>query len=322
MSETGPGPNGEDFYTDGRMGGVKRYYFGPKPKDFHMRVSSELKNSVCFLCGKEDDGSYNVRGTGFFVSVPDELEPKDVWYIYLVTAKHIVDQAKADGYPNFHLRINRRDGGVDFVEEPDIWKYPKVPGPDVAVMPIYKLDLKLAVAMMPIQMALADEASLDSRGVGIGDEVLMVGLFRKRYGYRKNIPIVRGGIIAAMPEEPLEDEETGNLYDAYLIEIRSLSGLSGSPVIVFKDEPKFIANLEFPITSKNGYLLGLVRSHWSASEVEGAESAKEDEEPLNTGIATVTPIKEVMSIINGEELTKDRQRLHRLRARKNRPIFD
>lgn len=85
-------------------------------------------------------------------------------------------------------------------------------------------------------MALADEADIEAHAIGIGDEVLMVGLFTKRYGYRKNIPIVRGGIISAMPEEPIEDQETGNLYDAYLIEIRSIGGLSGSPVIVFKDE--------------------------------------------------------------------------------------
>lgn len=71
---------------------------------------------MCFLCGKKDDGSYDIRGTGFFVSVPSELRPKDVWYVYLVTAKHIVDEAKVDGYSNFYLRINTRHGGVDFVE--------------------------------------------------------------------------------------------------------------------------------------------------------------------------------------------------------------
>lgn len=110
------------------------------------------------------------------------------------------------------------------------------PDPDVAVLPIYELENDLAVATMPIRMALADAADIEAHAIGIGDEVLMVGLFTKRYGYRKNIPIVRGGIISAMPEEPIEDQETGNLYDAYLIEIRSIGGLSGSPVIVFKDE--------------------------------------------------------------------------------------
>lgn len=67
--------------------------------------------------------------------------------------------------------------------KPDIWKFRA----DVAVMPIYKLDNNLAVTTMPIQMALGDETSIDSHGVGIGDEVLMVGLFSQRYGYR-NIP--------------------------------------------------------------------------------------------------------------------------------------
>lgn len=92
-------------------------------------VSSDLKFSVCFLCGRKEDGSYDARGTAFFVSVPSESRPNDVWYIYLITAKHVIDKAKAKGYSNFHLRINTRSGVVEFVEVPDNWKYPNPAGP-------------------------------------------------------------------------------------------------------------------------------------------------------------------------------------------------
>lgn len=63
-----------------------------------MLVSPDLKNSVCFLCGKKSDGSYDASGTGFFVSVPSESQPVDVSYLYLITAKHNIDKAKAKGY--------------------------------------------------------------------------------------------------------------------------------------------------------------------------------------------------------------------------------
>lgn len=114
------------------------------------------------------------------------------------------------------------------MEVADEWRYTDDKVADVAVMQIYELDNNFTVATMPVQMALADEDSIQAHGVGIGDEILMVGLFTKRHGFRRNIPIVRAGIIAAMPEEPIEDEDTGNLYDAYLAEIRSIGGLSGS----------------------------------------------------------------------------------------------
>jgi hypothetical protein len=299
-----------------------------------MRVPDELKISVCFLCGKRKNPSYEILGTGFFVSVTLPSKP-EVGYLYLVTAKHIIDRAKRKKYRGFYLRINTDAGGVDFVKVPDRWIYPKAPPsdfaiPDVAVMPIYdyEVDNHLSLAAMPIQMALRDEAALQAHGVGIGDDVHLIGLFRHRYGLTRNIPIVRGGLIAAMPEEPLEDER-GKLFDGYLIEIRSISGLSGSPVIVFKQELDSTVlrplgkRQALPITFTNGYLLGLVRSHWSAKDVEMADAAMDDDdEPLNTGIAIVTPIKEVVNIINCDELIKDRVRLDEMQRRNSAKVSD
>ena len=58
----------------------------------------------------------------------------------------------------------------------------------------------------------------------------------------------------------------------------------------------------------NGYLLGLIRSHWGAENVEAADAAGEREEPLNTGIAIVTPIKEVLDIIVFDQFMRNKGR--------------
>ena len=64
-----------------------------------------------------------------------------------------------------------------------------------------------------------------------------------------------------------------------------------------------------------GFLLGLIRAHRDVKEQELLTDFSDGEkEPLNTGIAIVTPIKEALSIINGNELVKERRRLDRLRA--------
>jgi hypothetical protein len=50
-----------------------------------------------------------------------------------------------------------------------------------------------------------------------------VGLFSEHQGAERNIPIVRVGNIAAMPEEPVLTTSWGAI-DAYLIEARSIGG--------------------------------------------------------------------------------------------------
>ena len=48
----------------------------------------------------------------------------------------------------------------------------------------------------------------------------------------------------------------------------------------------------------------------------------DDDEPLNTGIAIVTPIKEVINIINCDELIKDRLRLDEMQRRNSAKVSD
>ena len=38
-------------------------------------------------------------------------------------------------------------------------------------------------------------------GIGLGDEVIISGLFVKHHGRQRNVPIIRVGNVAAMPEE-------------------------------------------------------------------------------------------------------------------------
>ena len=61
---------------------------------------------------------------------------------------------------------------------------------------------------------LSDEI-IQSKRIGTGDEVFIVGLFAPATGSKRNQPIVRMGNIEMMPDEPIPSS-MGNI-DAYLI---------------------------------------------------------------------------------------------------------
>jgi hypothetical protein len=138
-----------------------------------------------------------------------------------------------------------------------------------------------------------------------------------------------------MPDEPFV-EDSGETYNAYLTELRSIGGLSGSPVFVFKLVPASENEIRErqarglrlpPLPKQTMYLLGLVRSHWDLERQNAAEDIgviDEDSEIdyLNTGIAQVTPIQEVLTLLNGEKLTKLREEAERKERRKHAPTLD
>jgi hypothetical protein len=66
-------------------------------------------------------------------------------------------------------------------------------------------------------------------GVGEGEEVYMVGRFIHHAGRYFNQPSVRSGIIRLMPS--MIELDDGQTQEAFLIEMRSISGHSGSPVM-------------------------------------------------------------------------------------------
>lgn len=298
-----------------------------------MRIPDGVLESVCFISVivKTAHGETDFFiGTGFFVSLPSAIPNRR--YTYLVTAKHVIQGAKAQGFSEFFIRLNTADGGSVIAAIPDDWLYPDNPAADVAVMPVTigKYNPALQFRTNPIDSIATDEF-LQEHSIGVGDDLIIVGLFSQRWGHRRNIPIVRSGIIASMPDEPFMDEP-GELYDAYLVEMRSIGGLSGSPVFVFMDALRAIPdrrmeydfnNLEWRLA-----LIGVIRGHWelqrqdAVSDNAGASQEASEIDRLNTGIAQVTPIQEVLAILNREELVKERQRIEEEALRRQKPRLD
>ena len=242
---------------------------------------------------------YDSEGTGFIVSIPSKVNPASSYFVF-VTAKHVAlglrDRMMV-------ITVNRKGGGITALSETDTkWYLHKDESVDVAVLPFTPTP-EVDVRSIPVEMFL-DKASMEKQQIGIGDEVYMPGLFLFAANEKKNIPILRHGNIAMLPEEPIQVD--AGFAEVYLIEARSIGGISGSPVFV--RGTTFIKNPtnDRIIHGLSGvtHLLGLIHGHWDIKESDINEPQFEYDRKrgVNLGIAVVVPAHKILEILNHPDL--------------------
>ncbi len=311
------------LWTDSRIGGLC-YFRLLSPAEVPMQVPDEIRKCVCFVYSKEPDERLAPRGTAFFVSVARGGGHGGT-FVYLVTARHVltrIDQDRPDG--TFRLRLNSVQGGVLWVEtNVEQWHtHPDVTlVDDAAVMPWAPPAEQVDYRTYPLE-SVATEQVIRDQAIGTGDEVFLPGLFVSHTGIDRNIPIVRIGNIAAMPDEPVETR-IGAL-DAYLVEARSIGGLSGSPVFVNAGASRQIGGNTVFAGGPMFYLLGLMHGHYTVDvgKVGAAKTDDLSDEAINMGIAVVLPVTRVLDVINSEELTKMRREADEAEVTASLPTLD
>lgn len=296
-------------YLDCRLGGLERWVVGD-PSRLLMRVHDDLLNSVAFIAGTLD-GDHRILGTGFFLGLvtPSAItDIEDSHHYYFVTAKHCIL-----GATNVEVRLNRHkdEPGLIRVDRP--WFISEIA--DIAAIPLAPSQRVFSYLPIAERIALTD-ATIGEHRIGIGDEVLTVGLLFERAGQHRNLPIVRTGIIAAMPSEPIFDDELGQSYSGYLVEVRSTGGLSGSPVFVILEPGRVLPDRVIEINNpskqtiakyRTTFLLGVVRGFFPVAPEElPFEITEEMLKAINTGITAVTPIQEVVALLNREDVESER----------------
>lgn len=65
-----------------------------------MKIPQDIKKIVSFVWIRDPQGNPRPIGTGFFVSVPNELDPK-INHIYFVSAKHVFKDEDGVWFPSF-----------------------------------------------------------------------------------------------------------------------------------------------------------------------------------------------------------------------------
>ncbi|MFI5004024.1 MAG: hypothetical protein ACHQE6_03325 [Solirubrobacterales bacterium] len=274
-----------------------------------MLVPDQMRECACFafVCVGEETRAV---GTAFFASlVVGETEsgiPTN--FPLLITALHVVAKARTTegGDGCVYIRVNTTSGGAEFVKvEDELWVLPEQAplAVDVAVCAWPYGNETYEFKSASIKNWLTDEVS-KAETVGVGDDLFLTGLFVNHHGKERNVPIVRVGNIATMPGEPVATK-LGPM-EAYLVEARSVGGLSGSPV--FLNLGTFRLDSHGNARRREGgllwYLLGVMHGHWHipGGETDAVVDDGLSEEYVNMGIAIVTPITKVVGLLDDPKI--------------------
>jgi hypothetical protein len=291
-------------FVDYRCGGKARYYLADR--EDHMLVPEEVRKCVGFVyCMRS--GRRTPVGTVFFLGTEDH----GTRFAYSVTARHVVDfvRERSDDQ-RVTFRVNRNNGGIEYVDTSvDDWRFHSDPAVDIAVLPGIPHDHDeggLDIRSWSLEAA-ATDAEIARNQIGPGDEVFITGLFANHYGQDRNIPIVRIGNIAAMPEERVKTALGAT--EAYLIEARSIGGLSGSPAFAHLGMTRMIDGKRMHAPSNEGvcFLLGLVHGHYDV-EINDVKTAALTDERINMGIAIVIPVQKIIDVVRNEEFAEMRKK--------------
>lgn len=269
-----------------------------------VRVQDSIRKPVVFI-GKQGERGFIAHGTGFIAASFID----DYGYQQVVTAKHVIDRIQSD---EIDLRLNTHGGEARNLKTKKEWWLPHPDKRvDVSVLPFILSREVFDFLNLPLDgPTILTEQVIAARDIGVGDDVVVTGMYVARLGETKNIPIVRTGTIAAMAEEKIRTEY--GYHHAYLIEARSIDGLSGSPVFVHL-QPWRIQNGQVKLLDGHyEYFMGMLLGHAAVENPSDSieilqPEARDDKGPkarvsLNTGVAVVLPISYVVEAVNQPKL--------------------
>jgi hypothetical protein len=297
------------------------------------RIANHIVNCSIFLYKSEAAAKTGERfgGSGFLVH---ESSDSGAMHVYAVTNKHLLDGG-------FHtIRLTKKTGGVETVKtKPDDWTH-NPNGNDVAVI---SLDIGTDFEWWSVGTDIfITREIISAYNIGLGDEAFLIGRLVNHAGKQRNAPIARFGNVSLMadPKEPIQCE--GREQEGFLVECRSLSGFSGSPVFVetrqeYDDEaanavaqhrgehflrktgpPGYVEHAQGDgrewnwVKGKFGpWLLGIDWGHvplWNPVYAKPNLKATKtgDWIEANTGIACVLPAWHILETLNDKELMKQR----------------
>ena len=270
-----------------------------------MRVRDELRKCVVFL-GHEGDKKHK---DGFDPKGTRYLQRYDEW-AYIVTAAHVAHDLGADP---FLIRVNTTNQGAENIHVDEAkWFYHEDRDVDVTVLPLPGVpanDLDHLVLGQDFFPTLEMSAEY---GIGAGDRVHVVGLFRLFYGKQRILPVVHTGHVALMPGRekiPVVDKNSGkaSLVDGYLVELQSLEGLSGSPVFAERTYRVKMPN-EGPVIKADAEttLLGVWQAAWTGPPDNTLAAVRPGPHTVPVGMGIVVPAEKVVELFESKELKEFR----------------
>lgn len=293
--------------------------YGWKPGRFrvqredNVRVPDFILNCSAFLvaiASESDVTEYDFIASGFLLMLISE-KCKGQAFFYFVTTAHALKDSQRYG-----IRINLKQGGIDVIPVERWYAHPSDSNADVAITPFQNSDtysIKFSTDSL-----FRDRNDLTKYAIGIGDEVYFPGLFTlsQQESDSRNLPILRMGNIVMLPDVKLPSEI--GLIDAYLVEARSLGGISGSPVfarrtmnLLWNDGVTTPPQIMHGLTGEV-HLIGMMHGHWDVKESQINQVQVQPVDRgvsggVNMGISLVIPISKIVETLNRADLVHMRE---------------
>jgi hypothetical protein len=187
-------------------------------------------------------------GTGSIVGRPSQAEGS--YHLYGVTNHHVAFEDGAS-----IIRLNTKDGGTRFLEyEPTDWQF--IPARD----DIAAIDLTEELSATADQIMFIREKQFISREIlktfeiGLGEDVFMIGLYVNQDGGARNMPCGRFGNLSMVANEHAPIKQPNKMMrPSHLVDMRSRSGFSGSPVFVYRIPESELSRPPLPLDSNVTY---------------------------------------------------------------------
>jgi hypothetical protein len=293
---------------DYRLGLKKRYILAHSESEC-MRIPPEMKKCVVFVGYTTGEGNFIATATAFWVCRPMGRGFNKENFAYLVTGRHVIEEFIDAHEEELIVRVNLKNGQSYPVETlVKDWRMHPNQKVDAAILQI-PLPGEFDHECWPTEDFATEEALSKYRiAIGEGDEVFFMGLFHPYQGERRALPIVRMGNIAVMPSDsdPVEiteqrfpdpQDKIRFKFPAYLVEAKSIGGLSGCPVFV--DVYGALRRNRYPIPTPVFFLLGIMYGHFTGTDRGWKNLGKTaDEQKVNMGIAIVVPFSYVLDLID------------------------
>jgi hypothetical protein len=281
--------------------------FATWEKVMGRRLPDYMLDAVVFVYPSKEaaDEGEESGATGFLIGVPSKGRPTK-GHIYAVTNEHVIRHGRSV------VRLNKLSGKTATFDLSGAW-VPHPDGDDVAIAPLENItDAALASRVLHSDI-LMNPVEYKNMNVGIGDDVYMAGRFLGHEHRDVNKPVVQQGHIAATITE-LTNPETNHKQTSILVELRSMSGYSGSVVVL--DPP--------------GRILGINYSHLPIkSFVKTVQDGEERETDfyVNTpsGMAAIVPAWKIADMLVMDQFKRQREEEDRRMINKSgrtKPVLD
>ncbi|MBR0725122.1 trypsin-like peptidase domain-containing protein [Bradyrhizobium manausense] len=254
-------------------------------------------------------------GTGFFygrLSRPDPDLAKRQYDVYLVTAKHVLDEWKAQQaagitkgqlLSELMVRVNPIDvtaratdvAITEFKDKDASWTN-NPDGKDVSVIPVDIDALRkkaFGVTFFADDEMAADVSKLNNLKVSAGDGIFVLGFPMGIVGDWRNAVIIKSGVIARIEDMLLSRS------DAFLIDALVFPGNSGGPVVLRPE----ITSIGGTPSQNRSYLIGMVVAYQPYIDVAVSQQTQHPRVTFeeNSGLASVLPTDYIAAAIAADQ---------------------